>query len=59
MIYDHASSTFAMLYEQILELPLLDAHTHLVGGHLGARGLHDIVIYHMNSMPPAAPAAPA
>lgn len=33
--------------ERILELPLLDAHTHLVGGRLGARGLHDILLYHM------------
>jgi glucuronate isomerase len=29
------------------ELPLFDAHTHLVGGRLGARGLHDILLYHM------------
>jgi len=27
--------------------PILDAHTHLVGGRLGARGLHDILLYHM------------
>src|ERR1044071_5796442 len=31
----------------IAELPLLDPHTHLVGGRLGARGLHDILLYHM------------
>ena len=30
-----------------MELPLIDAHTHLVGGRLGARGLHDILLYHM------------
>lgn len=35
------------ILEQILELPILDAHTHLVGGKLGARGLHDILLYHM------------
>lgn len=35
------------LYEAIWELPTLDAHTHLVGGRLGARGLHDILLYHM------------
>jgi hypothetical protein len=29
------------------EIPLLDVHTHLVGGKLGARGLHDILLYHM------------
>lgn len=28
-------------------LELVDAHTHLVGGRLGARGLHDILLYHM------------
>lgn len=27
--------------------PLMDVHTHLVGGRLGARGLHDILLYHM------------
>jgi len=35
------------LLERISELPVLDAHTHLVGGKLGARGLHDILLYHM------------
>ena len=29
------------------EVPVLDVHTHLVGGRLGARGLHDILLYHM------------
>jgi len=29
------------------EVPILDVHTHLVGGNLAARGLHDIVLYHM------------
>ena len=29
------------------EVPLIDVHTHLVGGQLGARGLHDIILYHM------------
>src|SRR5436190_18435725 len=28
-------------------LPMLDIHTHLVGGKLGARGLHDVLLYHM------------
>jgi glucuronate isomerase len=28
-------------------LPVIDVHTHLVGGKLGARGLHDILLYHM------------
>ena len=35
------------LETQIAEVPLLDAHTHLVGGKLGARGLHDVLLYHM------------
>jgi len=35
------------LEERVAELPLIDAHTHLVGGKLGARGLHDILLYHM------------
>ena len=26
---------------------MFDVHTHLVGGRLGARGLHDILLYHM------------
>jgi hypothetical protein len=29
------------------EMPLLDAHTHLDASHLTARGLHDILLYHM------------
>src|SRR5262245_25888432 len=28
-------------------LPSFDIHTHLVGGMLGARGLHDVLLYHM------------
>lgn len=35
------------LYEALAAVPMLDAHTHLVGGKLGARGLHDILLYHM------------
>jgi glucuronate isomerase len=31
----------------LVDIPMLDAHTHLVGGRLGARGLHDILLYHM------------
>ena len=33
--------------EALAELPMFDVHTHLVGGRIGARGLHDIVLYHM------------
>ena len=32
---------------QLAEVPILDVHTHLVGGKLAARGLHDILLYHM------------
>lgn len=35
------------LESALAEIPVLDIHTHLVGGHLGARGLHDILLYHM------------
>jgi len=31
----------------LAEIPILDIHTHLVGGRLGARGLHDVLLYHM------------
>jgi hypothetical protein len=31
----------------LAEVPVIDIHTHLVGGRLGARGLHDILLYHM------------
>ena len=33
--------------QALAELPIIDIHTHLVGGRLGARGLHDILLYHM------------
>jgi hypothetical protein len=35
------------LSERLAVLPAIDAHTHLVGNRLGARGLHDILLYHM------------
>lgn len=31
----------------LAELPVLDVHTHLCGAKLAARGLHDILLYHM------------
>jgi glucuronate isomerase len=31
----------------LAKIPVLDVHTHLVGGRLGARGLHDVLLYHM------------
>lgn len=36
------------LNERVADLPMLDAHTHLVGGRLSARGLHDVLLYHMS-----------
>jgi len=39
--------TQQIIFEQISQLPILDVHTHLVGGKLAARGLHDILLYHM------------
>ncbi len=33
--------------EGLREVPLFDIHTHLVGGRLGAAGLHDVLLYHM------------
>src|SRR5580704_15858903 len=35
------------LVDALAELPILDVHSHLVSGRLGARGLHDILLYHM------------
>ncbi len=35
------------LTSAIAEIPALDVHTHLAGGKLAARGLHDIILYHM------------
>ena len=31
----------------LADIPVLDIHTHLIGGRLGARGLHDVLLYHM------------
>ena len=35
------------LEEGLAITPLLDVHTHVDAGHLSARGLHDILLYHM------------
>jgi hypothetical protein len=35
------------LEEGLREVPLLDIHTHLDAAHLTARGLHDVLLYHM------------
>ncbi len=41
------TSIQAELREELNSIPLLDIHTHLVDGKLAARGLHDILLYHM------------
>ena len=41
------NSLVHLLEEALAEVPVLDIHTHLVGGRLGARGLHDVLLYHM------------
>ena len=35
------------LEEALGAIPTIDIHTHLVGGSLGAQGLHDLLLYHM------------
>jgi glucuronate isomerase len=43
-------NTYALtefLEQALPEIPMLDVHTHLCGPRLGARGLHDILLYHM------------
>ncbi len=41
------NSLSRLVEEALAEVPVLDVHTHLVGGQLGARGLHDVLLYHM------------
>ena len=42
-----ASQLILDLESGLASVPVLDIHTHLVGGRLGARGLHDVLLYHM------------
>ena len=35
------------LEDGLAEIPLLDAHTHIDAAHLSARGLDDVLLYHM------------
>jgi glucuronate isomerase len=35
------------LENALAEVPVLDVHTHLCGAKLAARGLHDVLLYHM------------
>jgi hypothetical protein len=39
--------TLDSIREGLAEIPLLDVHTHLDAAHLAARGLDDILLYHM------------
>ncbi|HNS21658.1 MAG TPA: hypothetical protein PKH24_14225 [Sedimentisphaerales bacterium] len=43
---DH-SEVFSVLRRQIDEIEAIDAHTHINSSHLAARGLHDVMLYHM------------
>ena len=38
------------LFEAIWNLPTRDIHTHICADHPAARGLHDIILYHMIDM---------
>ena len=42
-----AHCTLTTLEEGLQAIPLLDPHTHLDAAHLAARGLHDVLLYHM------------
>ncbi len=35
------------LYEAMRQIPAIDIHTHIHAGHMSARGLHDVLLYHM------------
>jgi glucuronate isomerase len=41
------NSLVRLVEEALAKVPVLDIHTHLAGGRLGARGLHDVLLYHM------------
>src|SRR5215472_17485031 len=41
------NATIQVVEEALAQVPVLDIHTHLVGGKLGAQGLHDVLLYHM------------
>jgi hypothetical protein len=41
------STLLPEISQELWAIPRLDCHTHLVDGKLSARGLHDIVLYHM------------
>ena len=41
------TDTLTTVEEGLAAIPLLDVHTHLDAAHLAARGLHDVLLYHM------------
>jgi hypothetical protein len=41
------SGIVGALEEALAKQPMLDVHTHIDAGHLTARGLHDVLLYHM------------
>ena len=41
------NDVLTVLTEKISAISAIDAHTHLDASHLSARGLHDIMLYHM------------
>jgi len=43
-----AADTVRELEAALRALPWLDAHTHIDAGHLSARGLDDVLLYHMS-----------
>lgn len=40
-------SIYEELYYRIGQIPLIDIHTHIDLSHMSARGLHDLLLYHM------------
>jgi glucuronate isomerase len=38
---------FPILTQQIGRIEAIDAHTHINSAHMAARGLHDVMLYHM------------
>src|SRR5215210_4686842 len=43
----NVDQTAREIEEALGTLPMFDIHTHVVGGQLSARGLHDVLLYHM------------
>jgi hypothetical protein len=41
------NKALSALREEIMQIPIFDAHSHIDAAHLSARGLHDILLYHM------------